>query len=1594
MKLNVGERLEGAGPEQQPGGYVVTSVVRETPWDGLYLGKKIFYNFDFTAKRVRETDDVEWLDVYLRTIRYPILDDPNYVQQRRALARTEARAILGNRQSNLWPEPLDLLEVENVRDPFAFADSPTRTVEPVLVFTRPYGRFTPEWQRQILPIASILSVLAELLEFLKQAHSEGLLLLGLGPAALLIDASDRVHYIGTEMVLGQQSIYLKEATAPAVWQRLFPGERFARGYSAPECFDPTKRPDVRADLYAWGSLAYGLITGTDLGKIAHEQGRPWTTFVEAQWRQLEKVLTQLPAHSMHGWAEQIGVDARALQEAWPHKFLTVFRMLLSPDPARRPRSVAELLAWLADPPPSPVADFLALYTEADTAKLLLDCTGVETDLEIAIQCGRNAVPRQPTDGVNVAQGPLRAVVGLTNLPLTVEPVHYTVFTRRKKDDRYVYSPGVSTQLWYVDPGSLRQWVEQEAAGAFDGQEAPTQVGMVLGALDLDMAVESLRASTSPRVRAWGWRLVEQALRLPGRSASLEPLLWRFVADPSGELRQSAAATLWTQHPTKTDEVLLRLVEALEAPPLDAPIPLTHFLRQLQLPEERIRRVAQQVEAKRPTECPFCKKTLTLAERGPHLQSEHGYVLFEGDLAPADVVSARLWERVLHQQDHQAHEALADMYLNSESLQKNQDAGVERYLRDLQRLVLGGTKTSNGSAVPVALPYSAILAYQNMLRLSKWFVPIARQLLQSPQRRLCELGCQTVLPYCREQLQEHGSVEELRRLLRQFCPARNQTDLQIDLCRQLSQLGADETIIGTCIVQVQEERLVGCSECRAEVQAKHLEFHLRRAHQIFQFRGERRSYQETRDAIVKAVCSESPDVAAWHSLQSLAEDKYGKESDRHLVGWLFQHIKDADTEQRGAMVKHLAELLVTVEASERLLPIMLGPNKNASWEALGQRLALEICVRLPPPIPALMIPLIMPFLDQKEMPRRTRENAVLALLRSVDKSSPAAMDMLRAYVAQTGKERSMEKLQHLEQRFGQTPAIELLYKEIEDEIRMSCSRCATELRKKDMVGHLWDMHRLVLDGQRVREPWRVIEDWVVDYGLEKDPRVLERCRELALKDDPNQGLARLQRLLYRHGLRDRELLNELRTQVRKNKATLCPHCCGLVPIDDPPVMQPITLDSSCLEGYGYRLAVSESGLAPSLEIESPEAIVYRGYEPGSGLTRIGGILFTSGLFVAGTYGAFDLATDRAYPVTLEWTMALGVGLCVAGTLYMIWPSPRPVKERLVKAAWKLLVPEMLQEEMNRRSWGFLHGLVKVTDEVDVQAPAHHLLLECCEQASAAARTEPLACACLATLSRHYVADLLKRKEDPFEFILTLAKECFTGKLPLAVLQDLAANFQGKARSAWSKSDLNRLTIFLADQAFAAEVDIDDWLNLGRAFPVLNDVINLEQRWHWLQFQALWRQRRERPWKKHGEALTMLELAETPADYDELLAYYPDVLLYVEKANLVIGTKGVWIEGVCVTDYAAGTEVSVQRVSGGHELIVGYLRIRCSENPQQHLDEIQGWLGYYFQEFVPSVPSSTRLMTESRHRMWQLSKTTCPECARPLAPCLGDLGVALR
>ncbi len=1586
MRLHVGERLEGGGPAQQPGGYIVTSVLRETPWHFLYVGKKIFYNFDFNAKRVRETDELEWLDVLIRTNRYPILDDPTYIQQRRALTHAEMRIVLSNRQSNLWPEAIDLLEIDNTRDAFTFHDEAARAGEPVAIFTRPHGQALREWQEQILPVSSILSVLAEVLDFLRQAHAEDLLLLGLGPQALLIDASDRVHYVGTELALSRQNALLKD-DAMAAWVRLFPAGRFPGGYAAPECFSAKTRPDERSDLFAWGMLAFSLFAGIDLERLAKEQGRPWAVLEESHWAEIDKFLVQLPANTIHAWAEELGIDPAGLAKEWPRRFVSAFRLLLSPEPSRRPRSVAELSGWLVSPPPSPLAGLIALHTDADIAKLLLDCTGVDMSLELTVQMRHGTPPQAPTDGTTVADGPLRPVLHVVGLPMTAEEVYFTAFTRRKQADAAVYSPGVVATLWQPTPANLRQWVEQQAYESSDVASPPARVGMVIGVIDAIHVVDALLACTNPRVRGWALRRLEQHVRSSPRSEYLEAMLWRFLGDTSGEIRQIAAAAWWTSFPQKTDAVLIRLIEGMQRGTLDTPVPIAHFLRQLGVTEDRVGSVVRQVEATLPSECPLCKKTLAPGQRTPHLVSEHGYVLHDGDVQSANTVLGRLWERVISSSDVVAHQELLAIYGKA----GKPEAVARDYVADLGRLLLG--EANNPQAIPRAVPYAAIAGVQSLVRHCPLFTPIVRLLFASDEVRLRDLGMQTVLPFFEENLRQRPTANEVRRLLKLFVPVKDVVDLQLELCKRLQGRGLDGAMLDPVMTQLREEHTIACVECKAEVQSKDLERHLRQAHQIFQFRGERGSYQEVRAAMVKAVCSPPGDTAAWISLAALAADKYPGEAERYLVVWLYQFIKDAEGETRELAFGALAETIAATESAATMLPLFVGPSKNTSWELLGRRLAFEVTARQEVPIPPKVADLLLPHLDNKELPRRARENAALALLRGFGSNIASATKMLRAYVAQSTKKRGIEKLRRLEQRFGHSEAIDIVEQELDNETRMSCPRCPTELVKREMVGHLWEKHRLHLDGQRVREPWKVIEDWVVDYGLEKDPQVLHACRSLAIRDDPKTGVARLQRLLYRRGLREPELMRELRASVRTRDATLCPHCCVTVAIETEAVVPPLAMGDGELDGFGYHLEVSEVGLFPHMQIETPDAILFKGREKGRWLTRAGGILFFVGPLTAGAYAAFDLATGKAFPVVVVASLGLGVGLVAGGLLYLVWPTPMPAEHRLLAVAWRLLVPEILQEQMGPRDWSFLRGLVEMSNRVPTVKIDADLLLHCCEEVSVSARTEPIARACLASLSRRSIAGMRDAGEKPWDLLLTLADEVFKAKLPPVFLVELLACFHGGERDAWPKSQLNALPILLADRAFAAGVELEDWLNLGRAFAVLDAVLRLNQPMHWIRFQAFWQKRDGKHWQRAGEALTALELANASENYADILKHYPDVLLYAPKPNIVIGTQGVWIEGACITSYPKGASIAVQRGDGRYTLQIGEQRVRMNDDPRGNLEEIRRWVEWYFRDFLPAVPNAAPAMLSCRHRMWQLGARTCPECDKKFVPCPGDLGAAI-
>src|SRR5581483_6522794 len=172
---------------------------------------------------------------------------------------------------------------------------------------------------------------------------------------------------------------------------------------------------------------------------------------------------------------------------------------------------------------------------------------------------------------------------------------------------------------------------------------------------------------------------------------------------------------------------------------------------------------------------------------------------------------------------------------------------------------------------------------------------------------------------------------------------------------------------------------------------------------------------------------------------------------------------------------------------------------------------------------------------------------------------------------------------------------------------------------------------------------------------------------------------------------------------------------------------------------------------------------------------------------------------------------------------------------------------------------------------------------------------LACACLAALGRLRAAEMRRAGGDAVAFLVALAADCFRGRLPLSFLASLVEGLRRAREGEWSSGALARLQVLLAQEAFLADVALDDWLALGRAYPGLGTVLGLANRWQWLQRYALWAEHNRRPWAEVAPALTVYDLAGR-ADQEEFFDTYPDLLLHAPTHGVTVGTRGVWFQGI--------------------------------------------------------------------------------------------------
>src|SRR5262249_997794 len=142
--------------------------------------------------------------------------------------------------------------------------------------------------------------------------------------------------------------------------------------------------------------------------------------------------------------------------------------------------------------------------------------------------------------------------------------------------------------------------------------------------------------------------------------------------------------------------------------------------------------------------------------------------------------------------------------------------------------------------------------------------------------------------------EHVAAVDVHRALEQVCPA-DLLDEKMLLCRQLPYRGVNAEAVKGCLNLLQPEPSVPCTQRGPLV--PETEAHLRQADRLYQFRGVRRGLQETRVALLDALCGANPDYAAWTTLEAITREEHGGRADSLLASWLGQKLASLPAERR-------------------------------------------------------------------------------------------------------------------------------------------------------------------------------------------------------------------------------------------------------------------------------------------------------------------------------------------------------------------------------------------------------------------------------------------------------------------------------------------------------------------------------------------------------------------------------------------------------------------------------------------------------------------------------------------------------------------------
>ena len=1352
--------------------YRITEVLAETPWSSLYRAKKVFHNFDFKDRRLVEVEDDECLDVFVKTLAYPTLDQRAYVSDRRDLAWFEAKKVLGCRKTNLIPEPLGFLEVRNDEDVFAFPRAGSLAgKEPILICEAIHGESLARWRQQRQPdLLQILRVLGELLDLIGTFHGEKMLINNVGPATFWIDAAHRVHFMGTENVVDR-------AKAES-FRFLFPPERYSRGFAAPELTQPGPPPSQESDLFGWAAIAFFLITGQSPARIAAEQQTPWARFESHHRQLLYEALQSLNGDQIGNAQQWLGVEGTRFSASWPGALVDGLLTCLETNSADRPPDVEALRQWWAKAPPPRVSQALAIYHKEGRVTLQFSTLGLPATLTYTVRRKQSQAPRSLSEGLEVWSGTSVSMIEdvLPKLPTggkkggALAPWFYSVFSIDASGGST--SASLPRPVLAIDgavPNYCQQFAEQ-AAARFDPARGVAAIPLaeleILAALEtFPFVATELLGSQDATVRGWALQLLHQRLRnVPSDQACRQLLQQRGLADTVYQLRCDAAAILVrTMTACNVAFVVQVLAPALGGQGLDDRIRAVRGMARIGLSDRLVQEATRTFELDRPVNCEVCQQRYRAGDIDDHLIEVHRYVSLDGDVLPLREALKRLWQRVLVDYEPTAFQELVRQLTRYQGGQ-----AIEALVASFRQQFLLLPETVRNQQRPDSWKSLA-----RCLAADPRGAELCCHLLVDDDPQLNRLGQQFYIHRAGQELSsDEIDIAAFRRWL-EFLAPRDRSEERIQICETLVALGANPTVSKAMRQELELNRVVLCPDCGESLQMKALGRHRRLQHQIFEFENRRFTLVGMSKELANRLFSAESNLFAALTIVELYEEQFAESALGKMTD-LFGHQAAqlaGDVETRGRLLGCAASSLAPLKRANRLCLHFLTAERSELKE-LGLLLFGHLTsapeIDLARRVTSLMV--------NADLGLPSRALAATALVRWSGSWPEVSRKGLLAYATGVSNDvvQKIDTLQTLQERTGPSQVIQGICHELAEKRRIRCPKCSLVFTGHEMPQHTLQEHQRIFDGRTLRRPWTVAVECLETYASQPDPALLTRGEELAQVEDPGEGLDHFIREALQRGIDPGHYRRTLEKRAENRQDRICPTCLEVVPKLAVPAMTVEYLSAKRLDSEFLSIRkLSDSPFWMTSEIYEKGAL-WSGPQPGWSLTTVGAV----GLILVTTWGlavgVLILVGAGHTGVSQLALWSFVTGIVAAGVAAVVY---RPVDANVIDTAWRTVVPQLLKGNIDEKAQGFLAGLCGVSIRRGNRGVRHDILESTSQRFSQLSASGHTSDTCLGAIWRLRFLDALDAKLTGIkliELISTMLQDALSGAAPLSALNFVASD----------------------------------------------------------------------------------------------------------------------------------------------------------------------------------------------------------------------------